>query len=122
MKRQRTRKHRRRGFTLVEMLVVVLIITMLATLIAPRVFKGFRKAKTNIARAKIAKIENALSEFYLDCGRLPSQSEGLDALLNPPSGVENWDGPYLKMGDIMDPWNHVYQYIPQSTTGEGTFT
>ena len=72
---KRTRQERK-GFTLVELLVVVLIIGMLATLLAPRMFQGLGEAKSKIARAKIARIEDALARFQLDCGRLPDESEG----------------------------------------------
>ena len=67
------RTKRRTGFTLVELLVVVLIISMLAALLAPRMFKGLGKAKADIARAKMTIVEDSLARFQLDCGRLPSR-------------------------------------------------
>jgi general secretion pathway protein G len=81
-------RRRRRGFTLVELLVVVGIIAMLATMLVPRVFKGMGKAKTDIARAKMAVIEDSLARFQYDCGRLPDEAEGgLECLLAPPAGL-----------------------------------
>ena len=105
-----TRK-RKRGFTLVELLVVILIITMLATLLVPNVIDKFKKAKKGLAVPGIALIEGALTEFYMDCGRLPTQSEGLDALLNaPPALSEKWDGKYIKPKKLNDPWGNPYDY------------
>lgn len=115
-------KRRKKGFTLVELLVVIMIITMLAALLAPRIFKGLGKAKKGIARSKMAIIEDAMGRFYLDCGRLPDQSEGLDALLTAPPGMEEkWDGTYLKPKDLIDPWDYPYEYRAQGTINEGSY-
>lgn len=115
-------KHDKKGFTLIELLVVILIITMLATLLAPRIYKGLGKAKKGIARGSIAIIEDALGRFYLDCGRLPEQAEGLEALLTaPPALTEKWSGPYLKPKDLIDPWEHPYVYRAQGTVNEGGY-
>jgi general secretion pathway protein G len=85
MKRKSTK---RKAFTLVELLVVVLIITMLAAFVAPRLFTGVGKTKADLSRAKMAIIENALARFYIDCGRYPDDSEGLEALVTPPTDLE----------------------------------
>jgi general secretion pathway protein G len=115
-------KRRKKGFTLIELLVVILIITMLATLLAPRIFKGLGKAKQGIARGQMAIIDDALGRFYLDCGRLPDQSEGLEALLTAPAALtEKWDGPYLKTKDLIDPWEHPFAYRAQGTINEGSY-
>ena len=91
MKRKSTK---RKAFTLVELLVVVLIITMLAAFVAPRLFTGVGKTKADLSRAKMAIIENALARFYIDCGRYPDDSEGLEALVTPPTDLEEgkWNG------------------------------
>ena len=121
-KKMNVKKRHGIGFTLVEMLVVILIITMLATLLAPRIFKGLGKAKMGIARSRMALIEDALARFYLDCGLLPDRSEGLNALLTaPPAVAGKWDGPYLKPKDLIDPWGHPFEYRPEGTINEGSF-
>jgi general secretion pathway protein G len=118
----RTRR-RREGFTLVELLVVVLIISMLAALLAPRMFKGLGKAKADIARAKMTIIEDSLARFQYDCGHLPDDSEGgLEALLLAPAGLEEkWNGPYLKKSQLLDPWGNPYLYIPEGQFNPGSF-
>ncbi|HNS20830.1 MAG TPA: type II secretion system major pseudopilin GspG [Sedimentisphaerales bacterium] len=116
-------RRRRRGFTLVELLVVVGIIAMLATMLVPRVFKGMGKAKTDIARAKMAVIEDSLARFQYDCGRLPDEAEGgLECLLAPPAGLEDkWNGPYLKKSQLLDPWGNEYQYLAEGQTNVGSY-
>jgi general secretion pathway protein G len=100
----------RKGFTLVELLVVVLIITMLATLIAPKIFRGLRSAKKRMAKIGITKVESAVASFYTDCGgQFPMR---IDDLLLDPGDLEGWDGPYLDAEDIEDPWKHPYYYEP----------
>ncbi len=117
------RTKRRTGFTLVELLVVVLIISMLAALLAPRMFKGLGKAKADIARAKMTIVEDSLARFQLDCGRLPDESEGgLEALLVAPPGLEDkWNGPYLKASQLKDPWGNMYTYFSEGQYNPGGF-
>ena len=120
MKRMRREQ---KGFTLVELLVVVLIIGMLATLLAPRMFQGLGEAKSKIARAKMARIEDALVRFQLDCGRLPDESEGgLDALLvAPPDLEEKWKMPYIKRSEFEDPWGNLYVDVSEGQYNPGSF-
>ena len=118
---RRTRSTRS-AFTVVEMLVVVLIIGMLATFIVPKVFKGLGKTKRDIARSKMAVIEDALGRFYLDCGRYPDDGEALEALLTAPSDLqEKWNGPYIKKSQLLDSWENPYAYIEQGSVNVGTF-
>jgi general secretion pathway protein G len=118
------RKNRKRkAFTLVELLVVVLIITMLAAFVAPRMFSGIGKTKADLSKAKMAIIENALARFYIDCGRYPDDSEGLEVLVLPPSDMEDgkWNGPYLKRSDLLDLWNNPYIYVAEGEYNPGSF-
>lgn len=115
-------KHKKRAFTLVELLVVILIISMLATFVAPRMFKGLGKAKREIARAKMAIIEDAIARFYIDCGRYPDDSEGLEALIIAPVALEEkWNGRYLKPSEINDPWGNPYIYVAEGQYNPGSY-
>jgi len=118
------RKNRKRkAFTLVELLVVVLIITMLAAFVTPRLFSGIGKTKADLTRAKMAIIENALHRFNIDCGRFPDDSEGLDVLIEPPAEMEEgkWSGPYLKRSDLNDLWDRPYIYVAEGEINPGSF-
>jgi general secretion pathway protein G len=118
------RKNRKRkAFTLVELLVVVLIITMLAAFVTPRFFRGLGETKAKLSRARMATIEEALARFNLDCGRYPDDSEGLEVLVLPPSDMEdgNWKGPYLKRSDLLDFWDNPYIYVAEGEYNPGSF-
>lgn len=115
-----TRK--RKGFTLIEVLTVVMIIGLLATFVVPRVFKNLGKTKRSIAKSKMAIIENALGRFFIDCGRLPIESEGLDALIAAPSGLEEkWTSRYCKPSNLLDPWGNPYIYIEEGLINIGSY-
>lgn len=98
------------GFTLLELLVVVVIIGLLAGLVAPRYFDTVEKSKTKIARAQLDAVEKALEQYRLEVGALPSNEQGLNALMAAPAGVVNWQGPYLKKAIPLDPWGRAYVY------------
>jgi len=109
------RRRTRRGFTLIELLTVVLIIGLIAGMVAPRLFKGLGKAKHDIAKSKMARIELALGEFYLHCERLPTNEEGLEALVTMPPELEGkWAGRYCKPSELLDPWGNPYLYFEGS--------
>ena len=99
-----------RGFTLLELLVVMVIIGLLAGFVAPRYFAQVGKSQVKVAKAQIDALDKALDEFRLDMGRYPTTEEGLNALITPPANVRSWDGPYLKKGLPIDPWGHPYVY------------
>jgi general secretion pathway protein G len=115
-------KRREKAFTLVELLVVILIISLIATVISRRLFTGLGKAKRDIAKAKMANIESAIGRFYIDCGRYPDDSETLEALIVAPSELEEkWNGPYLKRSELLDPWDNQYDYIEEGQVNPGSF-
>jgi general secretion pathway protein G len=100
-----------RGITLIELMVVMIILGLLAALVAPKMFSNVGKAKLSAARAQIELFGTALDSFRLDVGRYPTSSEGLEALLTQVSGVDEWNGPYLKKIEIpKDPWGIQYHY------------
>ncbi|MBB6253382.1 type II secretion system major pseudopilin GspG [Nitrospirillum iridis] len=99
------------GFTLVEVLVVLVIIGLLGLLVAPNLVARLGKAKGEAAQAQINTLVSAVDLFYVDMGRYPSASEGLEALMTAPSGDPNWRGPYLrKRQALIDPWGNAYRY------------
>ena len=104
-------------------MVVILIISMLAGFVAPNVLKRMGKAKTDLAKPRMAIIENAIKSFEFDCGRLPDESEGgLEALLVAPADMEGkWNGPYLKKSQLLDPWGNEYVYVAEGQVNVGSF-
>ena len=99
------------GFTLVELLVVLAILTLLAGLVGPRVLGQLGGAKSKTAAVQIADIDKALELFKLDVGRFPTTEEGLEALVQKPASVSSgWAGPYLKGTVPNDPWGKPYRY------------
>ncbi len=99
-----------RGFTLIEMLVVLVLITLLAGLVGPKLFQKVGSSKVKVATTQIELISSALDTYRLDVGRYPSTSQGLEALRKIPEGVKNWDGPYLSKPVPLDPWDSAYKY------------
>jgi general secretion pathway protein G len=107
------------GFTLLELLVVIVIIGLLAAYVGPKYFSQLGKSEVTIAKAQIEAFEKALDTYRLDVGRYPNTEEGLAALLvAPPSGVAKWNGPYLKKAVPPDPWGHPFQYRSPGPKGE----
>lgn len=98
------------GFTLVELLVVLIILGLLSALVVPRFVRQEEKAKVKAAKAQIELLGTALDTFRLDVGRYPTNEEGLEALRRQPGGVQKWDGPYLKKEVPLDPWGKPYVY------------
>jgi general secretion pathway protein G len=117
------RRRSLRGFTLIELMVVILILAILAALVVPRVLGRVEDAKAAKAKTDLSTLGAALKQFRLDCDRYPSQDEGLDALRTPPSDVSSkWHGPYIDKPIGADPWNQPYQYkFPGSTEGPDSY-
>lgn len=106
----RVRRAAQKGFTLLELLVVLLIIALLAGYVGPKLFSQVDKAKVKTAQAQMKTIGDALTQFRLDTGSYPTADQGLDALTKAPQGTNNWNGPYLAKTVPADPWGHAYQY------------
>jgi general secretion pathway protein G len=107
-----------RGFTLLELLVVIVIVGLLAGYVAPRYFSQVGKSEVQVAKAQIESLEKALDQFRLDVRRYPSAEEGLEALVAKPAAAATWSGPYLKKAVPADPWGHAYVYRTPGQKGE----
>jgi general secretion pathway protein G len=107
-----------RGFTLLELLVVVVIIGLLAGIVAPRYFGQVGKSEVNVARAQLDALEKALDQYRLDVGRYPSTELGLKALVERPASEPKWSGPYLRKDVPPDPWGKPYVYKLPGEKGE----
>lgn len=113
-----TRAIRPGGFTLLELMVVMVIIGLLAAYVAPRYFAQVGKSETKLARAQIDALEKALDQYRADTGRYPSTEQGLAALMARPGNEPRWAGPYLKRELPSDPWGRPYLYKQPGEHGE----
>ena len=107
-----------RGFTLLELLVVIVIIGLLAAYVGPKYFAQLGASEITVAKAQIGAFDKALDTYRLDVGRYPSSEEGLAALITKPGSVLKWNGPYLKKEAPPDPWGHVYVYKSPGSKGD----
>ena len=106
-----SRSTRLNGFTIVEVLVVILLISLLAAFIVPQYIGRAEEAKRQVTRARIALLENAVMMLYRDTGKYPQSSEGLAALVEPPQSMAGqWKGPYCKPSQIIDDWGNPFVY------------
>lgn len=106
------------GFTLLELMVVMVIIGMLAAYVAPRYFAQVGKSETKLARAQIDALEKALDQYRADIGHYPSSEQGLAALMARPGNETKWAGPYMKREVPADPWGRAYLYRQPGEHGE----
>ena len=110
--------HRKCGFTLLELLVVIVIIGLLAGYVAPRYFSQVGRSEVQVAKAQIESIEKALDQYRLDMRRYPNAEEGLQALIAKPADAQAWSGPYLKKAVPLDPWGRSYVYRTPGQKGD----
>ena len=110
--------HNHKGFTLLELLVVMVIIGLLAGYVGPRYFAQVGKSQSKVAAAQIDAFGKALDQYRLDTGRYPTSEQGLNALNTQPAGESKWQGPYLKKAVPQDPWGNAYIYKIPGEHGE----
>lgn len=105
------------GFTLLELLVVILIIGLLTSIVAPRFLGQVSRSEVTTARAQIEALEKALQAYRIDTGHFPTTSQGLRALVAQPGDESRWRGPYLQDDVPADPWGSAYQYRTPGANG-----
>lgn len=103
-------RSRQQGFTLLELLVVMVVLGLLAGIVAPNLFRNMKSSEITTARAQIDALGKALDQYRLDVGLYPANQQGLAALTQAPSNATGWRGPYLRKAVPMDPWGQPYQY------------
>ena len=107
---QKRNSRQARGFSLMELLLVLVILGVLAALVVPKFTNRSQQARETAAKADISSIGLALDAFEIDNGRYPTTEEGMGALVQRPASATNWTGPYLKKGEPKDPWGNPYIY------------
>jgi general secretion pathway protein G len=112
------RRFRYGGFTLLELLVVMVIIGLLAAYVGPKYFAQIGKSEVKTAKAQIVALEKALDQYRLDTGHYPTTEQGLSALVTKPANEQKWDGPYLTKAVPTDPWGNAYVYKSPGDHGD----
>ena len=113
-----SKNRKRKGFTLVELLVVIVIISLVGGFLAPNLFKYVGKAKSDLVRSKMAVVEEAIYRFQMDCGQFPNE---LVDLIEDPGELEGWTAAYLKPNQIKDPWGNDFVYVAEGEANPGSF-
>lgn len=106
------------GFTLLELLVVIVIIGLLAAYVGPKYFAQLGRSEQTVARSQIQAFGRALNTYRLDVGAFPSTQEGLTALVERPAGATRWNGPYMERAIPLDPWGNAYHYRAPGANGQ----
>ncbi len=106
------------GFTLLELLVVMVIIGLLAGYVGPKLFGQIGKSEVKVTRAQIDGFSKALDQYRVDTGHYPATEQGLAALMTQPAGETKWSGPYLAKGVPKDPWGNDYRYVSPGEHGD----
>ncbi|TLD40477.1 MAG: General secretion pathway protein G [Candidatus Jettenia ecosi] len=110
---------KKEGFTLLELLIVMIIIGLLAALIGPKMIGRVGESRQTVAKQQIEGFSSALEMYKLDTTKYPAQEQGLDALVTQPQGIVNWKGPYLKKKFVpKDPWGNNYTYLYPGEHGD----
>ncbi|WP_425334667.1 type II secretion system major pseudopilin GspG [Paucibacter sediminis] len=112
------KKSQHRGFTLLELLVVMVIIGLLAGYVGPKFFGQIGKSEVKAAKAQIDALQKSLDQYRIDLGHYPSTEQGLQALVVKPADEPRWAGPYLSKAVPKDPWHNEYQYRAPGEHGE----
>ncbi|MDD4617001.1 MAG: type II secretion system major pseudopilin GspG [Alphaproteobacteria bacterium] len=113
---------RKRGFTILELLVVIAVIGLLIGMVAPSAMRQLGTAKNKVAAQSVARLVEVLDLYKLDVGTYPTTEQGLKALIAKPEGISGWDGPYLKPAKVpMDPWSKPFQYRSPSQRPDHAF-
>ena len=107
-----------RGFTLLELLVVMVIIGLLVGYVGPRYFAQIGKSEIKVARAQMDAFEKSIEQYRIDTGKFPTNEQGLNALFVRPTAEARWQGPYLKKMPPMDPWGNPYVYRTPGANGD----
>ena len=107
-----------KGFSLIELLIVMVILGLLAALVGPRMFGKVDKSKQKAAKTQIALFETSLDMYRLDMGKYPTTEQGLKALRTKPEEADTWDGPYIPKDIPLDPWGHEYLYKSPGDNGD----
>ena len=103
-------QHRQGGFTLLELLVVLMVIALLAGFVGPKIFSNVESAKEKTALRQMRSLADSLGQYRLDVGQYPSETQGLKALIEKPANVMSWYGPYLSQDVPLDPWGNPYHW------------
>lgn len=113
------RKQQQRGFSLIELMIVLVILGLIMGIVGPQMMKYLGSGKSKTAKIQIENISSALDMYRLEVGNYPTSSEGLKALVSKPSNARGWNGPYLKKSGVpLDPWNNEYQYKRPGSNGQ----